>query len=75
LALAEELEEIGKTRNDTVSEWLGRCQQGVSRRLLGEFLAARAKLEQCTALAEPAHRKIRGLARISHKSQVHRGSE
>jgi predicted ATPase len=31
LALAEELEAIGKTRNETESKWLGRYLQGVSR--------------------------------------------
>jgi len=61
LPLAKELEEIGKTRNDAVSEWLGRFQQGVSRRLFGELLAARAMFEQCMDLAEPARRKIRGM--------------
>jgi class 3 adenylate cyclase/tetratricopeptide (TPR) repeat protein len=64
LALAEELEEIGKTRNDPASEWLGRFQQGASRLLLGELLAARTMFEQCMELAEPARRKISGVASV-----------
>jgi tetratricopeptide (TPR) repeat protein len=61
LALGEELEAIGKIRNETGAKWLGRFQQGVSRCQLGEFIAARAMLEQCTDLDQPAHRKIRSL--------------
>jgi class 3 adenylate cyclase/tetratricopeptide (TPR) repeat protein len=61
LALAEELEAIGKTRNETEYKWLGRFMQGVSRFQLGEFIAARAMLEQCTDLDEPTRCKIRSL--------------
>jgi tetratricopeptide (TPR) repeat protein len=37
---------------------LGLRAQGVSRCYLGEFLAARAFLEQCHALSDPAHRAV-----------------
>jgi class 3 adenylate cyclase/tetratricopeptide (TPR) repeat protein len=61
LALAEELEAIGKTRNQTEYKWLGRFMQGISRFRLGEFIAARAMLEQCTDLDESTRCKIRSL--------------
>ena len=64
LALAEELEEIGKAQNDAVSEWQGRFLQGVSLFELGELVAARAKLEPCVDLAAPARRKMRGLVSL-----------
>ena len=62
LALGEQLEAIGKTGNETKYQWAGRFQQGVSRFHLGEFIAARAMLEQCTDLDEPTYHKIRNLA-------------
>jgi class 3 adenylate cyclase/tetratricopeptide (TPR) repeat protein len=58
LSLAEQLEKIGKARNDVVAQLLGRREQGVTRCYLGEFITARAVLEQCHALSEPAHRAI-----------------
>jgi class 3 adenylate cyclase/tetratricopeptide (TPR) repeat protein len=58
LSLAEQFEKIGEARNDVVAQLQGRRAQGVTRCYLGEFLAARAFLEQCHALGEPAHRAI-----------------
>jgi class 3 adenylate cyclase/tetratricopeptide (TPR) repeat protein len=58
LSVAEQLEEIGKARNDVVAQLQGRRAQGVSRCYLGEFVAARTFLEQCHGLGEPAHRAV-----------------
>jgi len=55
-ALAEQLENVGEARNDTTVRLIGRLIHGVSRLMLGEFVAARALLEQCMGLADPAHR-------------------
>jgi class 3 adenylate cyclase/tetratricopeptide (TPR) repeat protein len=62
LALGGQLEQIGEARNDAVAQQAGRLLHGASRFLLGEFIAARAVLEQCTGLADPAHRTIGGLS-------------
>ena len=59
LALGEQLEEIGEARNDAATQLLGRFMQGVARFFLGEFVAARASLERCIGLADPAHRDRR----------------
>jgi class 3 adenylate cyclase/tetratricopeptide (TPR) repeat protein len=64
LALATKLEEIGRTRNDMVTEWLGRFIQGASRCLLGELVVARAMLQQCRDLAEPARRRISDVSSV-----------
>jgi tetratricopeptide (TPR) repeat protein len=61
LALGEQLEKIGDTRDDTSTQLLGHCVQGVTRFFLGEFVAARAALEQGKGLADPAYRTIGGL--------------
>jgi predicted ATPase len=58
LSLAEQLEKIGKTRNDVAVQLQGRRAQGISRCYLGEFVAARTLLEQCHGLGDPAHRAI-----------------
>jgi class 3 adenylate cyclase len=58
LSLAEQLEKIGKTRNDVAVQLQGRRAQGVIRSYLGEFVAARTLLEQCHGLGDPAHRAI-----------------
>jgi class 3 adenylate cyclase/predicted ATPase len=62
LALAEQLEVNGALRTDTAAQLLGRLMIGTTRFLLGEFDAARAVLERCLDLADPAHRNVRGLA-------------
>jgi class 3 adenylate cyclase/tetratricopeptide (TPR) repeat protein len=58
LSLVEQLEKVGKARNDLVAQLQGCRAHGVSRCYLGEFLAARAFLEQCHVLSEPAHRTM-----------------
>jgi class 3 adenylate cyclase/tetratricopeptide (TPR) repeat protein len=61
LALAEQLEEIGEARNDAMAQLLGSLSHGTSRFFLGDFVAARAALERCFSLADPAHRTMGGL--------------
>jgi class 3 adenylate cyclase/tetratricopeptide (TPR) repeat protein len=56
LTLAEELEEIGKARNDVAAQLVGRWANGRTRLFLGDFVAAKALLERCQGLADPAHR-------------------
>jgi predicted ATPase len=58
LSLAQQTELIGETRNDPAARFLGPYNQGVSRFLLGEFVAARALFEQCHGLRVPAHRAM-----------------
>ena len=54
--MAEQIERIGETRNDVVTQLQGRRAQGATRYFLGDFVAARALLEQCQGLCEPTHR-------------------
>src|SRR5450631_1316021 len=54
LALAEQVEKIGEARNDVAAQWVGRCASGYTRLFLGDFVAARALLERCHGLADPA---------------------
>jgi tetratricopeptide (TPR) repeat protein len=63
LALAEQMEKIGEARNDVTAQWVGRWASGFTRLHLGDFVAARALLEQCHGLADPALRRhgLRGL--------------
>jgi tetratricopeptide (TPR) repeat protein len=56
LALAEQLEKIGEARNDVAAQWVGRWASGYTRLFLGDFVAARALLEQCHGLADLAYR-------------------
>ena len=56
LALAEQVEKIGEARNDVAAQWVGRWASGYTRLFLGDFVAARALLERCHGLADPAHR-------------------
>ena len=56
LAVAEQLEKIGEARNDVAAQLLGRWANGRTRLFLGDFVAARALLERCLGLADPAHR-------------------
>jgi len=56
LLLAEQIERIGETRDDVVTQLQGRRAQGATRYFLGDFVAARALLEQCHGLCEPMHR-------------------
>jgi tetratricopeptide (TPR) repeat protein len=54
LALGEQLENIGETRNDTGEQSLGQFLQGASHFWLGELVAARALLEASINRVEPA---------------------
>ncbi len=65
LALGEQLENIGKTRNDTDEQSLGQFLQGASCFRLGEFVAARGLLEASIYRADPARR---GLERMACRS-------
>jgi hypothetical protein len=56
LALAAQMEKISKARNDVRAECLGRYAGGLTRLSLGDFVAARALLERCDGLADPALR-------------------
>jgi tetratricopeptide (TPR) repeat protein len=56
LALAERMEKIGEARNDVTVQWMGRHASGFTRLFLGDFVAARALLERCDGLADPALR-------------------
>jgi class 3 adenylate cyclase/tetratricopeptide (TPR) repeat protein len=56
LALAEQMEKSGEARNDVTAQWVGRWASGYTRLHLGDFVAARALLEQCHGLADPAYR-------------------
>jgi tetratricopeptide (TPR) repeat protein len=56
LALGQQLEQSGEERNDAAAQSLGHLLHGNSRFFLGEFVAARALLDRCTGLADPAHR-------------------
>jgi predicted ATPase len=55
LAIGERLEQIGEVRNDAAVTFMGRYVLGVVRVELGEFVAARAALQGCVGLADPAH--------------------
>jgi tetratricopeptide (TPR) repeat protein len=52
LSLGRQIEDIGKARNGAAVQVWGRLLQGMSRFYLGEFVAARALLEEHT---DPAH--------------------
>jgi class 3 adenylate cyclase/tetratricopeptide (TPR) repeat protein len=56
LALAEQVEKIGEARNDVWVQLMGRSASAMTRVFLGDFVAARALLERCHGLADPAHR-------------------
>ena len=56
LSLAEQIEKLGEARNDVAVQLVGRRTNGYTRFCLGEFVAARALLEQCHGLADPMHR-------------------
>src|SRR5256885_17174345 len=60
LSLAQQIERIGEARNDVGARLQGRRAQGWTRCFLGEFVAARALLERCLGLFDPAHRAIGG---------------
>src|SRR5215475_10964373 len=55
---ADEMEKIGRTRNNRTMVLLGRSRQAVSHYFLGEFVAAQTLFEQCEALIDPKHRVV-----------------
>jgi class 3 adenylate cyclase/tetratricopeptide (TPR) repeat protein len=57
LSLAEQIEKIAEARNDVSAQLRGRRANGMTRLHLGEFVAARALLDQGHGLAD-AHRGI-----------------
>jgi hypothetical protein len=56
LPLAQRMEQIGESRNDVAALLLGRESHGLNRFFIGEPIAARALLDQCHDLRNPAHR-------------------
>jgi class 3 adenylate cyclase/tetratricopeptide (TPR) repeat protein len=58
LSLAERIEKIGEARNDVAVRLHGRRTIGWTRCHLGEFVAARALLEQCHGLADPVNSAV-----------------
>jgi predicted ATPase len=58
LALAERIEKIGEARSDVAVQLLGRLANGQTRTCVGDFVAARALLEQCHGLGDPTHRAV-----------------
>jgi tetratricopeptide (TPR) repeat protein len=62
LSIAQQIEEIGKARNDAAMLLMGRLCRGVNCFLSGEFVTSRIILEQCYAMNNPA---VRAANRIS----------
>jgi tetratricopeptide (TPR) repeat protein len=58
LSYADQMEQVGETRNDVAALLLGHWMHGLTRLFLGEFVAARALFEQCDGLSDPAHRAV-----------------
>jgi class 3 adenylate cyclase len=56
LACARQMEKLGAQRSDVVVSSLGHLYHGMARFILGEHIQARALLEQCHRLNEPASR-------------------
>src|SRR5262249_25248937 len=56
LAVAEQVKKIGEARNDVSVLFRGRGASGFPRLHLGDLVAARALLEQCDGLVDPALR-------------------
>jgi class 3 adenylate cyclase/tetratricopeptide (TPR) repeat protein len=66
LSLAGQIEKIGVARNDASTQLLGRFNLGIGHFVLGEFVAARALLEQCLGFGDPA---LRGIGESLHTDQ------
>jgi class 3 adenylate cyclase/tetratricopeptide (TPR) repeat protein len=56
LSIAEQMEEIGKTRNDAAMLLFGRVGRGITCFMSGDFVTCRIVLEQCYAMNSPAVR-------------------
>jgi predicted ATPase len=65
LSLAEQMEKLGKTRNDHATLLLGHYIHGASCYFRGEFVTARALLERCDGLKDPAARAICGTIAVA----------
>jgi tetratricopeptide (TPR) repeat protein len=70
LPLAEQVEKIGEARNDVAVQWMGRWASGYTRFFLGDFVAARALIERCHGLADPAlrSREVQSVYAMMHAS-------
>jgi hypothetical protein len=60
LAICEQLEKIGESRNDREGQLQGRFSYRVTGFLLGEFVPARTLFEWCIGLDDPTHRAADG---------------
>jgi tetratricopeptide (TPR) repeat protein len=59
LSLAKSVEQIGVARNNRAAQLMGRhWLQGVTHYFLGDFVTARALLEDCEGLQDPVHRAV-----------------
>src|SRR5437588_4108401 len=58
VSLAEQMENFGETKRDQVNVLLGHYIHGASCYFRGEFVTARALLEMCDGLRDPAARVI-----------------
>ncbi|OKO78272.1 adenylate/guanylate cyclase domain-containing protein [Bradyrhizobium sp. AS23.2] len=58
VSLAEQMEKLGETRKDQVTLLLGHYIHGASCYFRGEFVTARALLDLCVGLRDPAARAI-----------------
>ena len=61
LALSAQIEQIGASRNDARAQSIGHYTQGMIRFSLGEFVAARALVQQSVDYADPAPRLLGGV--------------
>jgi tetratricopeptide (TPR) repeat protein len=70
LPLAEQMEKIGEARNDVAVQWMGRWASGYTRLFLGDCVAARALIERCHGLADPAlrSREVQSVYAMMHAS-------
>jgi tetratricopeptide (TPR) repeat protein len=60
LSCALQIEEIGRAQNDHFLVLMGQMYEATVHQTLGEFLAARALLEQCLGMRDPGHRTAFG---------------
>jgi tetratricopeptide (TPR) repeat protein len=70
LALAEQMEKIGEAHNNVSVQLMGRWASGLTRLHLGDFVAARALLERCHGLADPALRSIPYALNLAYLAQT-----
>jgi tetratricopeptide (TPR) repeat protein len=62
LPLSEQLETVGKERNDTGVQFLGRMLNAFAHFWLGEYTTVRILLERCMGLSDPKNRTIWGVS-------------